>query len=164
MPDAWHCSGNEVCARDQKRAQAEKLHYLAPGNVFILFPLDGKILTPACLLLTAVTLFAFVLFGHLRSPAGNRLRQPRYYSCSSDSNAATSYSSVRVIPNCSTPTSIRATLRGTSTFTLVRTISPPNCQSLIASPSRVRSMFSRVVYVRAPDGQTVAHIGPLPTL
>src|SRR5262245_16154372 len=80
------------------------------------------------------------------------------------SSTATSYSSVRVTPICSIVTLMFSTPRGTRTFTFVPTVSPPNCQSRIATPCRVRSILSRVVKARAPEGHTVAHMGRLPML
>src|SRR5215467_5944873 len=142
-----------VCARNGQRAQSKKFHHLPAGHVVVTLPRNGKILTPAgiffLLTLQAVVLLPVLFVGHFQSPM---------------SRLATSYSSVVVVPICSIDTSILCTLRGTRTLTLVRTVSPPNSHSRIATPWRVRSMVSRVVNVSAPEGHTVAHMGPLPML
>src|SRR5689334_18254505 len=138
---------------NSQRAQSKKLDHFPARHVVVTLPPHGKVLTPAGAFLLpafqAVVLLLIFFFRHVQSPM---------------SKLATSYSSVVVIPICSIVTSIFCTLRGTSTLTLVRTVSPPNCHSRIATPWRVRSIVSRVVKVSAPEGQTVAHMGRLPML
>src|SRR5579859_4090038 len=105
-----------VRSSDGERPQSKKLDHLPARDVIVALPVHGKIFTPAGIFLffalQAVVLLPILFFCHFQSPM---------------SRLATSYSSVAVLPICSIATSIFRTLRGTRTFTLVRTVSPPNC-------------------------------------
>src|SRR5262249_17058263 len=141
--------------------QAEKAGKVAPGDVMVLRPVDRKIAAPGGLLHQGP---AVGTDGHRLGLMRAHRQAPGSQRAAGMTGRGTRHGGGGACIVAVTSRYCGGASRGTMTFTFVRTVCRPKRNSLMATErGRASSICRRVPKKRAPLGQTVAHIGRLPT-